>query len=487
MTITRHTSEPTIFEKSLSGRRAAAMPALDVPASELADLLPGVTLREGPVGLPEVSEPEVMRHYVRLSVKNHHIDKDFYPLGSCTMKHNPKVNEVVARMPGWARIHPCQPPETVPGAVWVMADLARILAEISGMDAVSLQPAAGAQGELTGLLMAQAWFRSRGEKRTKVLIPDSAHGTNPASVRIAGFQAVEIPSDARGEVDLARLEAALDGDVAVMMITNPNTLGLFETRIAGIAERLHAAGALLYMDGANLNALLGISRPGDMGADMMHINLHKTFTGPHGGGGPGSGPIAVKSHLEPFLPAPLPVMEGEVARLDEDRPRSIGRVHGFFGNFGIMIRAYSYIRTLGPDGLRAVSETAILNANYLMKQLEPLYQVAYPRPCMHEFVLSATRHKDKGVKALHIAKRLLDFGVHAPTVYFPLIVPEALMIEPTETETKETLDRFAAILARIAQESEETPDLVLNAPHETPVRRVDEGRAARELDLVWPG
>jgi glycine dehydrogenase subunit 2 len=433
--------------------------------------------------LPEIGEIDLVRHFVNLSTRNMSIDTNFYPLGSCTMKYNPKRHERLAALPGIADLHPMQPDGSCQGMLQLLFELQNILAEIAGLEAVSLQPAAGAHGELTALLVAAAYFRDKGEKRTRVLIPDSAHGTNPASAAIAGFEAVSVKSNARGLVDLADLQAKLDDRAAVFMITNPNTLGLFDDQIATLTEQMHRKGALVYLDGANMNAILGIARPGDFGADMMHYNVHKTFTGPHGAGGPGAGPIAVRGRLAPYLPAPLVVREGERYRLDCDRPKAIGRVRSFFGNVGILVRGYCYIRTLGPEGLRQVSENAVLNANYLLARLKKDLEVPYGDRCMHEFVASARGLKrERRVSAMDIAKRLLDFGYHAPTVYFPLVVPEAIMIEPTETESRETLDAFADALLRIR---EEDPDLLHRAPVNLSIRRPDEVRAAKEPILRW--
>ncbi|HEY8342003.1 MAG TPA: aminomethyl-transferring glycine dehydrogenase subunit GcvPB [Calditerricola sp.] len=476
---------PLIFERSKPGRVAYSLPEPDVPEASVTACIPAHLLRRVPAELPEVSELDLIRHYTELSRRNHGIDNGFYPLGSCTMKYNPKVNEDVARLPGFAQVHPLQPEETVQGALELMWHLQEYLAEITGMDAVTLQPAAGAHGEWTGLMMIRAYHEARGEKRTKVLVPDSAHGTNPASATVAGMQTVTIPSDARGLVDLEALKRAADENTAALMLTNPNTLGLFEEDILEIAEIVHDVGGLLYYDGANANAILGIARPGDMGFDVVHLNLHKTFTTPHGGGGPGAGPVGVKKDLIPFLPVPVVVKEGDRYRLDYDRPQSIGRVKGFYGNFGMLVRAYAYIRTMGPDGLRQVSECAVLNANYLMRRLAPYFDLPYDRHCKHEFVLSGRRQKKLGVRTLDMAKRLLDFGFHPPTIYFPLIVDECLMIEPTETEAKETLDAFADAMIQIAKEAEEHPDLVLNAPHTTVVKRLDEVTAARKPILRW--
>jgi len=476
---------PLIFERSKPGRIAYSLPAPDVPEVNVADAIPPHLLRRTPAELPEVSELDLIRHYTELSRRNHGIDIGFYPLGSCTMKYNPKVNEDVARLPGFTEVHPLQPEETVQGALALMWHLQEYLAEITGMDAVTLQPAAGAHGEWTGLMMIRAYYEARGEKRTKVLVPDSAHGTNPASATVAGLETVTVPSNERGLVDLEALKRLADENTAALMLTNPNTLGLFEEQIVEIAKIVHDVGGLLYYDGANANAIMGIARPGDMGFDVVHLNLHKTFTTPHGGGGPGAGPVGVKKALIPFLPVPVVVKEGDRYRLDYDRPQSIGRVKGFYGNFGMLVRAYAYIRTMGPDGLRQVAENAVLNANYLMRRLAPYFDLPYDRHCKHEFVLSGRRQKKLGVRTLDMAKRLLDFGFHPPTIYFPLIVDECLMIEPTETESKETLDAFADAMIQIAKEAEENPDIVLRAPHTTVVKRLDEVRAARKPILRW--
>ncbi|MBI4609969.1 MAG: aminomethyl-transferring glycine dehydrogenase subunit GcvPB [Candidatus Rokubacteria bacterium] len=480
-----------IFELSSPGRVGYSLPDADVPTADPANLLPATYLRPSPPELPEVSEFDVIRHYTRLSQLNFYVDTHFYPLGSCTMKYNPRLNEEMARLPGFARLHPLAPPAAAQGALRLMWELARDLAEIVGMDAVSLQPAAGAQGELAGVLMIRAYHFARGEKRTKVLVPDSAHGTNPASTTLSGYQVVQLKSDANGEVDLLDLERNLDEDVAAFMITVPNTLGLFESRILEITEMCHAKGVQVYMDGANLNAILGITRPGDLGFDVFHINLHKTFTTPHGGGGPGAGPVGVKAHLTPFLPKPVvtrrpkPGSNADEYDLDWGRPQSVGKLQAFWGNFGMLVRAYTYLRTMGPDGLRAVADNAVLNANYLMKRLEPYYDLPYPGPCMHECVFSARRQKKLGVSAMDIAKRLLDLGFYAPSTYFPLIVEEALMIEPTETESKETLDAFSEAMIQIAREAESNPQGVHDAPLTTPVRRLDQTRAARQPNLRW--
>ncbi len=475
--------EKIIFEYSKPGRTGYTLPPLDLPKQSVADLIPGTFLRKEPAKLPEVAEPEVVRHFIKLSILNHHVDKGLYPLGSCTMKYNPKINEDMARLAGFAQLHPLQPDETVQGVLRLMFELTQDLGEIAGLDAVSLQPAAGAQGELTGIMMVRKYHEKKGNPRTKVLIPDSAHGTNPASVTLSGYTAVEIKSNETGLVDLEALKNVLDDEVACLMLTNPNTLGLFESEVAKIAELLHARGALLYMDGANLNALLGIHKPGASGVDLVHFNLHKTFSTPHGGGGPGSGPIGVKKILEPFLPVPVVVKTGDHFKLAYARPDSIGKIHGFFGNVLVMVRAYTYIRMLAAAGLKEVAEAAIINANYLKESLKESYSLPYSQPCMHEFVLSGANLKQYGIRTLDVAKRLLDFGIHAPTVYFPLIVPEALMIEPTETESKESLDEFIAALDRIAREAHDNPDLLHNAPTTTPVRRLDEAKAAKELDV----
>jgi len=471
-----------IFELSKPGRVAYDLPDNDVPETEL----PKELLREEPAELPEVSELDLIRHFTELSRRNLGVDQGFYPLGSCTMKYNPKINEDVARLPGFTSIHPYQPEKTVQGALQVIEELQRDLAAITGMDQFSLQPAAGAQGEWAGLMMIRAYHQHRGEQRKKVIVPDSAHGTNPASATVAGFETVTIRSNDRGFVDLDELERALGDDTAALMLTNPNTLGLFEEQIEQIAALVHQAGGLLYYDGANANAILGKARPGDMGFDVVHLNLHKTFTTPHGGGGPGAGPVGVKKELIPFLPTPIVVKDEDgTYRLKTDLPHSIGRVKGFLGNFLILVRAYAYIRTMGPDGLRQVSEDAVLHANYLRKKLAPYFEQPFPGTCKHEFVLSGKRQKKQGVRVLDIAKRLLDFGVHPPTIYFPLIVEECLMIEPTETESKETLDQFIEAMIQIAKEAEEVPEKVKNAPYETPVRRLDEVRAARKPVLKW--
>ncbi len=477
--------EKLIFEYSEKGRRGYTLPELDVPEEEIKELIPERFLRKEPPRLPEVSEPDVVRHFTRLSILNHHVDKGFYPLGSCTMKYNPKVNETLAKLPGFTDIHPLQPEETIQGALRLMYELSQYLAEISGFDTVSLQPAAGAHSELTGMLIVRKYHKTKGNPRSKILIPDSAHGTNPATSVLSGYNTVEIKSTKDGLVDIKALEKEVDEEVACLMLTNPNTLGLFETHIKEIAEILHKKGALLYLDGANLNALLGITKPAESGVDIIHFNLHKTFSTPHGGGGPGGGGIGVKKSLEPFLPVPLIIKDGDRYKLDYDRPLSIGKVSGFYGNFLVMVKAYVYIRMLGAEGLREVAEKAILNANYIRACLRDTYSLPYPRICMHECVLSGSNLKRYGVRTLDVAKRLLDYGFHAPTIYFPLIVPEALMIEPTETESKQTLDEFISAMQRIAKEAEENPEVLKEAPHNTPVRRLDEAKAARELNVCF--
>lgn len=480
-------AEPLIFERSQAGRFSGVLPEISGPQRPLSDLIPQNLLRKQPPHLPEVSEVDVIRHYTRLSQMNYGVDAGFYPLGSCTMKYNPKINEELARLPGFERVHPLQPNETAQGCLTVMADLDRLLCEITGMDRFTLQPAAGAQGELAGLMMIRAYHENRQDfGRRKMIVPDSAHGTNPASAAMAGFDVVEVRSDDRGGVDVAALRALAGPDTAGLMLTNPNTLGLFDTRIREIAAVIHEAGGLLYYDGANANAILGIARPGDMGFDVVHLNLHKTFSTPHGGGGPGSGPVGVKACLEPFLPVPLVIRDAAGhCRLDVERPLTIGRIKAFHGHFAVLLRAWAYIRTHGAEGLRHVSESAVLNANYLRVRLAEAFDLPYPRTCMHEVVFSGSRQKARGVSTLDIAKRLLDYGYHPPTIYFPLIVKEALMIEPTETESLETLDAFADAMLRIDQESQLDPALVHGAPHETAVARLDEVQAARQAILRY--
>jgi glycine dehydrogenase subunit 2 len=493
--------ELTIFERSRPGRRAFVAPQLDVPERPLDELLPRQLRRTEPPRLPEVSEPEIVRHYNRLSKRNFDLDTGFYPLGSCTMKHNPKLHERVAALPGHAKLHPLQRPERAQGALELMWRLQHALGEIAGLPHVSLQPSAGSHGELAGVLLTRAYHEDRGDRRTKVLTPDTSHGTNPATVTMAGYEVVKVGTDEHGNVDLDDLRAKADTDVACLMLTNPSTLGLFETNIEEISRIVHGVGATLYYDGANLNAIMGICRPGDMGFDIVHFNLHKSFTQPHGGGGPGAGPIAVSERIEPYLPRPQVVQidpthphNGDAPRydLDFDRPKSIGRLRGFQGNYGVFVRSYAYIRSLGAPGLRDVSEVAVLNANYLLAQLRAAgvlehLPVAYDRICMHEFVLSgAPMKRDLKIRTLDLAKRLLDYGVHPPTVYFPLLVDEALLIEPTETETKETLDRFVEILVELLREAAEDPEVARGAPYDTPVRRLDEAGAARRPVLRQP-
>ena len=474
-----------LYEKSRAGRRTLRLGKLDVPEASTAHLPQGA-LREKPANLPEVGELELVRHYVRLSKKNVSITDSFYPLGSCTMKYNPVTNEAAAAMPGFKDIHPFLDPGRMQGALAVMQRLATTLAEITGLPKVTLHPAAGAQGELTALLVARNYFQERGEtQRNKVLIPDSAHGTNPASATIAGLQSVTIKSGPDGLTDVADLEAKLGDDTAVFMITNPNTLGLFETRIQEIARKVHAAGGLVYIDGANLNAMLGVTRPGDFGADMMHINLHKTFSTPHGGGGPGAGPVCVTEVLGPYLPAPHVVEDERGLRLDYWPERSIGMLRGWPCNFGVILRAYAYVRRLGAEGVRRVAENAVLNANYLRVKLRGAYHVPHDRICMHEFVCNTKHQKGKDVHAVDIAKRLIDLGYHPMTIYFPLVVSEAMMIEPTETEAKETLDAFIDDMLQIAREAQETPELLHAAPVTTPVGRLDEGRAVKDPVLCY--
>jgi glycine dehydrogenase subunit 2 len=476
-------STQLLFDLSRPGCAAVDLPACDVPELVLESLLPEEAINPAPLPLPELSEPDVVRHFVNLSTQNMSVDTHFYPLGSCTMKYNPKRNERLASMPGMVDLHPYQPDATVQGLLEILHESQYYLAEISGLPAVSLQPAAGAHGELTALLVAAAYFRDIGQKRTTVLIPDGAHGTNPASAAMAGFDVQPIKCTTEGFVDLEELASHLTDRTAVFMITNPNTLGIFEKNIKKIVDMIHAAGALVYLDGANMNAILGITRPGDFGADLMHYNPHKTFSGPHGGGGPGAGPIAVAEKLAPYLPSPIVVKESGNFRLDYDRPKSIGRVRSFFGNVGVLVRMYSYIRTHGAKGLREVSEHAVLNANYLLAKVKHFLEVPHGDRCMHEFVASPVKLKnEKNIATMDIAKRLIDYGYHAPTVYFPLIVKEAMMIEPTETESKATLDAFAEALFRI---TEEPADLLHDAPHTTPISRADEVLAARKPVLKY--
>jgi glycine dehydrogenase subunit 2 len=473
-----------IYERSQAGRRASSLPSHgDLPGVEPPEEL----RRASPPRLPELAEPEVVRHFTALADRNFGIDTGFYPLGSCTMKHNPRVNERLVMLPGFKDLHPLQEDDGAQGALELMWRLQEILAEVCGLDAVSLQPAAGSQGELTGLTLMRAYFADRSEagERREIVVPDTAHGTNPASVTMAGYELVGVKTDARGNIDVEDLRAKVGSRTAGLMLTNPSTLGLFDERIEEIERIFHGAGALMYYDGANLNAVCGISRPGDMGFDIVHINLHKTFSQPHGGGGPGGGPIAVRAMLEPFLPVPAVGRDGDRFRLDYDRPKSIGKVRGYTGPFGVFVRSYAYIRQYGPS-LREMSEAAVLNANYLLARLKGAYDLPFDRLCMHEFVLSARKLKrEHGITALDVAKRLMDYGFHPPTIYFPLVVPEALMIEPTETEPKERLDDFADAMIAIAREAAESPELLREAPHHRPVRRLDEVRAAKELIVKY--
>ncbi|HEX7713314.1 MAG TPA: aminomethyl-transferring glycine dehydrogenase subunit GcvPB [Bacillota bacterium] len=469
-----------IFEKSVPGKRAWQLPKSTVPQYPIARMVDSRQLRATSPNLPELAEIDLVRHYTGLSRRSHGVDTGFYPLGSCTMKYNPKINEAVAEWKEFTRIHPLAPAKLSQGTLTIFKELEKGLAEITGMDRFTLQPAAGAHGEYTALLIVQAYHKSRGQTgRTKILVPTSAHGTNPASAAMAGFEAIPVNCNADGLVDLDHLRSLIGPNIAALMLTNPNTLGLFERDIAAIAELVHSCGGLLYYDGANLNAIMGLVRPGDMGFDLIHLNLHKTFATPHGGGGPGAGPVGVKSFLAGFLPVPLVEQGREGYYWDYDRPQSIGKIQGFYGNFLVLLKALMYIKALGGPGLTQVSRDAILNANYLRAQLHEAYQIPYDRPCMHEFVLSATNQKEYQVRALDIAKRLLDFGVHPPTIYFPLIVEEAMMIEPTETEDLQTLNRFTQIMLQIAREAAETPEIVREAPHSTSVNRLDEARAAR--------
>ncbi|MFN8511329.1 MAG: aminomethyl-transferring glycine dehydrogenase subunit GcvPB [Thermomicrobiales bacterium] len=477
-------AEPLLFELSKPGRRGVPVPECDVPVQEVP-----AALRRDALPLPEVAERDVVKHFTRLSHLNYAIDLGIYPLGSCTMKYNPRINEDAARQAGFGQLHPYQPTETIQGALELLYELQGYLAEISGFDAVTLQPAAGAHGELTGILVVRAYHESRGDvARTKVIVPDSAHGTNPATAAMAGYQVITVPSDERGNVNLDELRKVVGPDTAAMMITNPNTLGLYDEGATELCKIVHAAGGLVYNDGANFNAILGIVKPGEIGFDIMHYNVHKTFSTPHGGGGPGAGPVGVKAHLAQFLPTPrvikTDVANGPVFRWDKV-PDSIGKLHSFWGNFGVLVRAYTYIIANGDTGLRSVSEHAVLNANYVRAKLSDLYAVPIDRINMHECLLSGTRQKKFGVRTLDIAKRIIDKGFYPPTIYFPLIIDEALLIEPTETESIETLDEFIAAMREIAREAEETPDEVKSAPHVTPVRRLDEATAARKPNLRW--
>lgn len=474
-----------IFEISKEGRKAYSLPKCDVEEVSLESIIPAAFLSEKELDLPEVSEVDVVRHYTQLSNKNYGVDTGFYPLGSCTMKYNPKINEDMASLAGFSSIHPYQPEETVQGALELMYDLDTMLAEVAGMERMTLQPAAGAHGEMVGLMIIKAYHEKRGDsKRNKIIVPDSAHGTNPSSAAVAGYDIVEIKSNADGSVDIDSLKAALSDEIAGLMLTNPSTLGLFEKSIKEIADLVHEAGGLLYYDGANMNAIMGVVRPGDMGFDVIHYNLHKTFSTPHGGGGPGSGPVGVRKDLVEFLPSPVVEKKGDSYVLDYDRPYSIGKIKSFYGHFGMLVRAYTYILSYGPE-LKAVSEKAVLNANYMMHKLKKNYYLPIEQVCKHEFVLGGLQDDVLGISTLDIAKRLLDYGYHPPTIYFPLIVNEAIMIEPTETESVETLDSFIDVMNKIAEEAKTNPELLKSAPHNTPVRRIDEAKAARNLIVKW--
>ena len=479
-------NERLVFEEGSAGRRGFDLPPSDVPEQKLADVIDADLLRDGIPGMPELSELDVVRHFTRLSTWNYHIDLGLYPLGSCTMKYNPKINERVARLSGFAASHPYMPEQMVQGSLKVQKILEDCLAQITGMKAVSLQPAAGAHGELTGLLMIRAYHQARGRPRKRILIPDSAHGTNPASVTISGYECQNVPSNSSGTVDLDGLRKLIDEDVAGIMITNPNTLGIFESDIAEIADLIHSAGALVYMDGANLNAMMGVTRPGDFGVDVLHMNLHKTFTTPHGGGGPGSGPVAVAPALEPFLPCPtIGRREDDSLYLDYERPDSIGKVKAYFGQFGMHVRALCYILANGPEGLRETTDVAVLNANYIREHLKDAYHLPYDGPTLHEVVFSDRSQVRHGVSVGDIGKRLMDYGFHPPTVSFPLIVHGAIMIEPTETENRQELDAFIDAMRAIAREAEEDPEMVRKAPHTTRIGRIDEASAARKPVLRW--
>jgi glycine dehydrogenase subunit 2 len=479
--------EPLIFERGGKGRKGYSLPRWDVAESEAKNLIPSHLLREDLEGFPQLSEVDVVRHFTRLSQWNYGVDSGFYPLGSCTMKYNPKVNEEIARMSGFANLHPYTPEDLTQGALRLMYELGDFLAEITGMDEVSLQPAAGAHGELTGIRMVKACLQARGNGRKKVLVPDTAHGTNCSTSTIASYQMVEIKSNENGVISPEKVAEQMDEEVAAIMVTNPNTLGLFEEHLAEIAEIVHRKGGFVYCDGANLNALMGIVKLGDLGVDVIHINLHKTFSTPHGGGGPGAGPVAVKKELAPYLPVPVIEKDREVYRLNDDRPHSIGKMRAFYGNFGVILKAYAYILSMGSEGLKRASEMAVLNANYLMKSLKDYYHLPYERPCMHECVFTDRFQEKYHVSTLDIAKRLIDYGYHPPTIYFPLVVKAALMMEPTETESRESLDGFIETMIAIAKEAEENPDLLRQAPQRVKVRRLDEVLAARKPKLRWTG
>lgn len=475
----------TLIEKSREGKKGWSLPNCDVPEKDLTEIFPKTYLRNDLKHMPELSEPEIVRHFINLSTKNHHVDKDFYPLGSCTMKYNPKINDFIATQPEFSEIHPLQPRASVQGALQVYYEVKEYLCAVTGMADFTMQPVAGSHGELAGVMTMRAYHREKGNHKTKILIPDSAHGTNPASVVIGGYEPVTVKSTQEGLVHIEDLKSKLCPEVAGFMLTNPNTLGIFEENVLEISRLVHEIDGIMYMDGANMNALLGIAKPAEMGFDITHINLHKTFSTPHGGGGPGAGPIGVVEHLARFLPRPQIIKKGDEYMLDCDRPDSLGKIHSFFGNFAVILRAWAYFRTLGEEGLKKVSKHAIVNANYLRSRLEGTYDLPHKRRSMHEVVFSGDNQKKNGLRTLDIAKRLLDFGMHAPTVYFPLNVSEALMMESTETESKSTLDRFADALLQIAEEVENDPEVLKNAPATTPVSRLDEGRANRHLNITW--
>ncbi len=476
----------TLMEISKKGRKAYSLPKLDIDDMNIEDMIDENMLRKEELNLPQVSELDVVRHYTLLSNKNFGVDTGFYPLGSCTMKYNPKINEDMAAISDFTEMHPYQPVDTAQGSLKLMYDLSKMLGEITGMDEVTLQPSAGSHGELTGLMMIKNYHESRGDfKRNKVIVPDSAHGTNPASATMAGFKIVQVQSNKDGGVDLEKLRSVLDDEVAALMLTNPSTLGLFEENIEEIANLVHDIGGLLYYDGANMNAIMGITRPGDMGFDVVHLNLHKTFSTPHGGGGPGSGPVGVKKELIPFLPVPIIEKENNKYMLNYDKPKSIGKIKNFYGNFAVIVRAYAYILSMGKEGLKEASSMAVLNANYLKEQLKEYYYLPIDRVCKHEFVLGIDKKRGIDVKTMDIAKRLLDYGYHPPTIYFPLIISEAIMIEPTETESLEVLDDFIDAMKKIAKEAIENPEILKTAPHNTTIKRVDEARAVKTPILTW--
>ncbi|MGI6451888.1 MAG: aminomethyl-transferring glycine dehydrogenase subunit GcvPB [Syntrophomonadaceae bacterium] len=475
-----------IFEKHVAGSNPFSLPDSQIPEADIKNSIPAHFLRQEAISLPEVSEVEAVRHFTELSTRAYGVDSGFYPLGSCTMKYNPKINEWAARLPGFAALHPYQPEDSVQGALQLYYEMQEMLSEITGMDSFSLQPAAGAHGEMAGVMIIKAYHQHRQDyKRTKMLVPDSAHGTNPATANVVGYQVIEVKSNSRGLVDLDDLRSKMNDEIAGLMLTNPNTLGLFEEDIQEIAAIVHDCGGLLYYDGANLNGIIGMARPGDMGFDVVHVNLHKTFGTPHGGGGPGSGPVGVKAPLAGFLPKPVVVRNGDSYTFDYARPLSIGKVKNFYGNFGVIVKAYAYILALGGEGLKEACQHAVLNANYLRHRLRDTYHIPQDRLCKHEFIINCKNQMENGVKTLDIAKRLIDYGYHPPTVYFPLIVPEAMMIEPTETEAKEVLDQFIRVMETIAQEAMENPELVTKAPHQAVIKRVDEVTAARKPVLKW--